>query len=85
MGFHIDNLQLVNQYVDDKDGEDQRVLLNTDDASLHSFGDALYGRAGPPGKGGVAQMLLQPNRTGPDPSIGAEAAAPEAMSGSNAT
>jgi len=67
VGFHIDNMQLVDQEPEDDSTADRRVFLTGDDASLHSFGGELYGRAGPPGEGGVAQMHPQTVRTGPAP------------------
>ena len=82
-GFHIDNLQLVDQDQEDEDENARRVLLNADDASHQSFGTALFGRAGPPGKGGVAHTLPQNGGSGSEPPT-AVAAAPEAMSGGDA-
>ena len=80
VGFHIDNLQLIDQELEDVNAADQRVFLTGDDASLQSFGGELYGRAGPPGVGGVAHTQPQAIRTGPDPSNGVEAVAHVRMS-----
>jgi len=43
VGFHIDNMQLVDQTTETDSAADQKVFLTGDDASLHSFGDKLYG------------------------------------------
>jgi len=83
VGFHIDNMQLVDQDAETNDIADRTVFLTGDDASLHSFGGELYGRAGPPGEGGVAQTLPQAVRTGPDPPNGDEAVAHVRMSDGN--
>jgi len=80
VGFHIDNMQLVDQTTEADSTADCKVFLTGDDVSLHSFGGKLYGRAGPPGEGGVAQTLPQTITTGPDPPNGAEAVAHVRMS-----
>jgi len=80
VGFHIDNMQFVDPEVEDDSTADRRVFLTGDDASLHSFGGKLHGRAGPPGEGGAAQMHPQAVRTRPDPPDGAEAVAHARMS-----
>lgn len=81
VGFQIDNMQLVDQDAEANDIADRTVFLTGDDASLHSFGGELYGRAGPPGEGGVAPTHPQTVRTGPDPPNGDEAVAHVRMSG----
>ena len=80
VGFHINNLQLIDQEVDNINAADQIVFLTGDDAPLHSFGGELIGRAGPPGMGGVAHTQPQTIRTGTDPSSGDEAVAHVRMS-----
>jgi len=83
VGFQIDNMQLVDQDAEADCTADRTVFLTGDDASLHSFGGELCGRAGPPGEGGVAQTHSQTARTGPDPPNGDEAVAHVRMSGSD--
>jgi len=84
--FHVNNLQLIgHQDLENEGGEDQRVLLNVSDGSLHSFGVGYMATdAGLPGKGEIDQMPPQPNRSRPDPPIGAEAMAHNDM-GSDAS